>query len=132
MSGEYSVEAGCFAARWRKGLVSLVGTLPRETHRRNDRGRNWSGDDNKAGNTRDFQAADKFLTGGRDRTRDGDEFRVFGPSLAEGPILKIEFIRSAVGKCSYQYPAILQPASNPLIFVASPIRQPPFAGGTPG
>jgi hypothetical protein len=85
MSGEYSVEAGCFAARWRTGLVSLVGTLPRDTHKRNDRGRNWSGDDNKAGNTCDFQAADKFSPVAGNRTRDGDEFRVFGPSLAEAP-----------------------------------------------
>jgi hypothetical protein len=75
MSGEYSVEAGCLAARWRKRLVSLVGTLPRDTHKRNDWDRDWSGDDNKADNTRDFQAADKFLTGGRDRMRDRDEFR---------------------------------------------------------
>ena len=34
------------------------------------------------------------------------------------PVLKIEFIRSAVGKRSYRYPAILQPASNPLISLA--------------
>jgi hypothetical protein len=47
------------------------------------------------------------------------------------PVLKIEFIRSAVGKRSYRCRPFLQSASNPLISLAR-VRQPPFAGGTPG